>query len=625
MALPYILWLIYFLFVLAVELSRNISLSFILDKWGSSILPSIFILRSIFVIVTVGVYIPLSQKIKNLSLLKIILLFSFIVLILAHLFLGYLFVFIAIELIDTLFRIHWGVVLLEFYELSTAKRIFPKLFTALYLGQFSGGILILSFVKRLKFEHFIILSSTLLSLIFLITLIALKREEGGRVEKSSLRELFIKGISHTFKSRFALIMMVATFFVVSLFRISEIIYSEIFISYFRDSLALAKFFGNYSLFSAIITFSIQLFLSPRIIESLGITRTNLLYSSVLFCIGVFLLITPGLIASIVLRWVRGDLRVAIRSPLINLFYSGFREEERSSIRGFVVGVASPIFTGAIGLGLYFYDKLYSFQENLYLLTIIYTFISLIFIGVVFVQNSLFKRAIKEREMERFFNLKLKDRDWDWHRIGTPEKIDIELIERYKESLVSVKERLNYRECISKIEDEKRLLLEIENCQRLIASLPKKKKYLIYELILREILRRELAKYILREGRFSIYESWILSTVIVFRTYLKGLKGIELSILKEYLSLRSYKKLERSFKIKDREGFDEAKLLEFINDRSFGSVTEFYRSLPFYPKGNSFITFVWNLIIDPKIMVLPLRTIIEKLIEDRECWENLKLS
>lgn len=113
-----------------------------------------------------------------------------------------------------------------------------------------------------------------------------------------------------------------------------------------DAEALAVLLGHYTLVANVVALAIQLLVTSRLLERLGVAKTNLLYAGAGLIAQVLLWLSPAghlsVGAALGARFADGELKHALKTPVSPLFYDAFPASERTRARALVLGVVSPI-------------------------------------------------------------------------------------------------------------------------------------------------------------------------------------------------------------------------------------------------------------------------------------------
>ncbi len=114
---------------------------------------------------------------------------------------------------------------------------------------------------------------------------------------------------------------------------------------------LAALLALYTTGANVISAAIQLGLLGRVLEKLGLTKTNLFYAVATLGAQVAIFLSPGIGAALGARFADSELKHAIKTPLSSLFYEAFPPGDRGAARAVVLGLVSPgaQVLGAVGL------------------------------------------------------------------------------------------------------------------------------------------------------------------------------------------------------------------------------------------------------------------------------------
>lgn len=105
--------------------------------------------------------------------------------------------------------------------------------------------------------------------------------------------------------------------------------------------ALAGMLGLYAAAANVVGVVLQLGLVGRLLARLGLTRANLLYAGATVLAQLSLAGAAAVPAALGARFVDGELKDAIKTPLSSLFYEAFPRGERAHARAAILSAVSP--------------------------------------------------------------------------------------------------------------------------------------------------------------------------------------------------------------------------------------------------------------------------------------------
>ncbi|MEM9067465.1 MAG: hypothetical protein AAGE52_03135 [Myxococcota bacterium] len=121
-----------------------------------------------------------------------------------------------------------------------------------------------------------------------------------------------------------------------------------------DEAALAALLGWYAAAANAISIALQLMVTGRLLQRIGVGATNALYAgATLVTQGALWFFGASLPSALAARFTESELKHALKTPVSPLFYQGFFGADRFRARSFVLGLISPAanLAGALALGL----------------------------------------------------------------------------------------------------------------------------------------------------------------------------------------------------------------------------------------------------------------------------------
>jgi hypothetical protein len=104
---------------------------------------------------------------------------------------------------------------------------------------------------------------------------------------------------------------------------------------------LAAALARYAIAANAVGIVLSVFVVGRLLRGVGLGRASVAYVLLAGGAQIALLLTPGLGAALFARFVDGELKHVLKTPVSSLFYEAFPATERVGARAFVLGVVSP--------------------------------------------------------------------------------------------------------------------------------------------------------------------------------------------------------------------------------------------------------------------------------------------
>ena len=175
-------------------------------------------------------------------------------------------------------------------------------------------------------------------------------------------------------------------------QLSEYYFMDIFNKIFLTKNELASFLSIYSFSADFLTFIIQFFIISRIIQSLGVQKSNFIYpASFLTTISLYIAF-PNLVVGILFRFFRKNLSVIIRTPIYNIIMAASPRDRMTEVKSFISGIINPL--GMIvggGILLLIYKELSTSQG--YTLSIFFGILYLVF---AYCQSTAYTKSLRDR-------------------------------------------------------------------------------------------------------------------------------------------------------------------------------------------------------------------------------------
>ena len=256
----------------------------------------------------------------------------------------------------------------QYLSLRSSKRVLPFL-----MGGGKLGGIIASFLVFTIFSETIITYGIVLwlvnGIIIVIPLIILSILPDTWDKKADVTanpllpdtrfiERVIARIKTTYSIPIFLYSVLAIFIMAVVNLIAEYYFAKIFNAAFTTKEELARFLGMYTFGADFLTLIVQIFIVSRIIRSIGVKASNMIYPVSYFSFAAFMVWNPGLLAGVFLRFFRKNLSVIFRHPVFNVIMAAAPRDRLADVKSFISAIVLPIgmITGG-GVILLLYKKL----------------------------------------------------------------------------------------------------------------------------------------------------------------------------------------------------------------------------------------------------------------------------
>lgn len=376
-------FLVLLVFFFGASFARSIGITLLVENLGGDKLPIAFICIDLAVMIGSIVYAHYTKRVSGIAILGFLLLSTtvfalgtqglFIIgyhypelfrWVYGFFFVGFFFFYI-------LFSIHVNSVVASYFTAVQIKRVTGFINTGIPIGGVLGGSSLVILLNVFGLEPKIlvwVLGGTCLCAFWLVRRIDTRVSPirtsypEYRSNKTPFQEL-----SHAFKyilsSRLMIFMSLGLIVFVVGNKLLEYHYQVIvYPQIFPESTKRATFFATYEIFANLGWLFVQLFLTSRFINSLGVGASNLVYPALSATVALVLFsyffwypsqsstadgfVMLGL--AVVSQFINQEMRIAVRTPLNNLLFNAIPPNQWGTNRAFLNGIAYPLATYIAG-------------------------------------------------------------------------------------------------------------------------------------------------------------------------------------------------------------------------------------------------------------------------------------
>jgi AAA family ATP:ADP antiporter len=254
--------------------------------------------------------------------------------------------------------VFWAL-MVDVFDAEQGKRLFGFLAAGATAGAIAGSTITASLVKQVGAANLFFASILLLE----VAVFAVKRLSfrEARQEEKPIGGSIVAGISHTFRSPYLLnvCLFILLFTVTSTFLYFQ--QASIARDYFADRASRTAFFAQVDLLVNALTLAVQLFLTARILRTLGVALT--LGILPLFTLLGFaaLAAAPVIAVLVAFQVLRRAANFALARPTRELLFTVLAREDKYKAKSFIdtvayragdqVGSWSYLLLGGFGLGI----------------------------------------------------------------------------------------------------------------------------------------------------------------------------------------------------------------------------------------------------------------------------------
>jgi hypothetical protein len=351
------------LYAAAVAVGDVVAQSIFIERAGADALPRIFLLKAGIDAVAAALYLPATRGRKPAAVLRLALVLYAAVVVGGRALVATrdggaaaTALYVAHECAWTVLTIHWGVYLLDVFDASQARRLFPILFGATRLGgALAGGILAASAVAigADQMLHAAALLALLAAGASFLTatstaapatplLGAAASEAAVDAEAAHATARGLRGWRAALSSPLVRAIALSTASMVLVrYALRLVASGQLEVSFGGDENRIAAFLGRFDLVANIASAALGVLVLPRLLARAGAGAINLAYAVATAIAQAAAVIAPSLGSAALARFVEIPLKDAVKTPLSALFYGAERPAQRGPARALVFGAVIP--------------------------------------------------------------------------------------------------------------------------------------------------------------------------------------------------------------------------------------------------------------------------------------------
>ncbi|MEW5820036.1 MAG: MFS transporter [Cyanobacteriota bacterium] len=347
----------------------NISISLFIKNMGIENFSYCFLITGVVNFISVFIYLIYVDKVSNLSIFKIIVVFSVLLFVSGwlaiftnNIYFSYGLLLIAREFIYTMFTMHFGNFILDYFNRDELNRVLPIIYSGGRVGGIIGSLLILLFTQFLSVQNLVILYAAIGLVCFIFfkyfSKLKLNTDDNTNIveneNSSNNQNDLIQIFKELLKSPFFIWLCISTilFILTRTFLFFE--YNNYFEVNFKNEADISRFLSYYMIVSLVITMLIQLFALNRIINIIGLKGTYVIYNGLLMVVMLGNVYFMNVYTLILSRFFETEFRYSFRNNIVMLITNKFNKRLRARVRAFTMGVLIPLSTvaGSIGIGFF---------------------------------------------------------------------------------------------------------------------------------------------------------------------------------------------------------------------------------------------------------------------------------
>jgi len=245
------------------------------------------------------------------------------------------------------------------FETLQAKRLTPLIFAAAQSGKIIGGIVLTFGTPYIGVQNFILFWSVMIIFSVAITVVRHRRigvspyyraGKKGRKGLAYSLDQVRQGLQFAKRSSLLKSLSFALFFIVIGFYILVYAVNSIYSETFKTENSLSTLFGVLTIANGTVAICIQLFITSKLLRSLGIKKTNLIFPVTTIISYILLIAKFSFPVAIIASFNKDAIMTGIRNPTRNLFFNALPDYMQGRARALSLAVVLPcalILTGGI--------------------------------------------------------------------------------------------------------------------------------------------------------------------------------------------------------------------------------------------------------------------------------------
>lgn len=414
----------------ATSLGDDVAQSLFVTRVGAQSMPIVFLFKGLLDVVAATLYLPITRGRSPGGVWRFALAI-YISTVLAGWALtangtqlsAYL-LFIGHECAWTILTIHWGVFILDIFDASQARRLFPLMFTAARVGGIFAGVLLRTLAAPLGVLNLLFGAAAFAALAILLSYLrssssrsATSRathpatsmsfaaegphqteaddESAAAIARDAVEAAQSSWQSWRRAAQSPLVRIIAwstAAMVLVRYGLHMVAIDQISTSFADDKEMVAEFLGMFGAVANTVSILLGVLVVPRILARLGVGFANLAYASTTVISYAALLFVPSLGTAALARFTRVQFKDALKTPLSTLFYGAEPPHRRAPARAFIFGAAIPAATVLAALAFELGGRS---GDGLRLVAILGAAVSVLFFYFCAVQNRRWRRRIIE--------------------------------------------------------------------------------------------------------------------------------------------------------------------------------------------------------------------------------------
>lgn len=258
--------------------------------------------------------------------------------------------FMVFEIGSELLPLHAMLYISQNFETLQSKRLTPIIFAGAQVGRIIGGLMLAAIAPVIGVQNVLLIwvGVAVVSMVMLwrhhqkngISPYYRRIRRGGNLIKQSIEQV-MQGIRFSRQSNLIRASFLSLFFLVLSFYILNYAVNRIYTEHFVTEASLSRFFGLLTAATSVLALVIQLFVTSRLIDRLGVKRVNLIYPVTSLVSYIGLLVSFVLPAAILASLNKDAIMPAVRNPVRSLFFNVLPDYMQGRARALSLALVMP--------------------------------------------------------------------------------------------------------------------------------------------------------------------------------------------------------------------------------------------------------------------------------------------
>jgi len=350
--------LLFLLLGTGLALGRGTMDALFLKRYGIQYLPVMYAVLSVFLAALSLIYAAYVDRLSSerffvilLGLLVLLIGGSWLLMTFTTYDSVYPLYFLVYELASELLLLHAALYLSQNFDTLQLQRLSPPIFAGAQAGMIIGGLVLGLAAPTIGVRNLLLVWAALAGAALLLITLRHRRTGvspfffPGRKGRGSLRqslEQVSQGLHFFRKSELFRMSSFALFFMVIAFFILCYSVNRVYTQRFTTTEELGAFFGWLTAATGTSALLIQLFLTGKLLQRLGVKRVNFIFPVAGIASYLALLSSYTLVPAIVGSFTKDVLMPAIRRPARNVFLSALPDYMQGRVRALSVAIVLPL-------------------------------------------------------------------------------------------------------------------------------------------------------------------------------------------------------------------------------------------------------------------------------------------